>query len=65
MCYVVKEVCGAIVDVLLPQYIRIPSGDELSVIVEGFRNDLGFPQCAGVVDGTHIPVVSPIEFPAD
>ena len=30
-----------------------------------FDEKLGFPQCAGVVDGTHIPITSPEECPAD
>ena len=58
-------VCAAIVKVLLPRYIRVPAGDELKKVVEGFKDGLGFPQCAGVVDGTHIPIVSPEECPAD
>lgn len=65
VCVVTKEVCAAIVKVLLPRYIRVPAGDELKKIVEGFKDGLGFPQCAGVVDGTHIPIVSPEECPAD
>ena len=44
--------------ILLPKYIRIPTGDGLKVIIEGFKDKLGFPQCVGVVDGTHIPIVS-------
>ena len=62
---VTKEVCAAIVKVLLPRYIRVPAGDELKKIVEGFKYGLGFPQCAGVVDEIHIPIVSPEECPAD
>ena len=65
VCIVTKEVCAAIVNVLLPKYIRVPTGDELKKVVEGFRDGLGFPQCAGVVDGTHIPIVSPEKCPAD
>ena len=65
VCMVTKEVCNAIVKVLLPRYIQVPAGDELKKVVEGFRNDLGFPQCAGVIDGTHIPIISPEECPSD
>lgn len=61
VCMVTKEVCAAIVKVLLPRYIRVPVGDELKKVVEGFKDELGFPQCAGVVDGTHIPIISPEE----
>ena len=52
VCVITKEVCAAIVKVLLPKYIQLPSGEELKKIVEGFRDELGFPQCAGVIDGT-------------
>ena len=55
---------AAIVRVLLPKYIWLPSGEELKKIIEGFRDELGFPQYAGVVDGPHIPIVSPTECPA-
>ena len=65
VCVVTKEVCAAIVKVLLPKYIRIPTGDGLKTVIEGFKDKLGFPQCVGVVDGTHIPIVSPVECPAD
>ena len=65
VCVVTKEVCAAIVKSLLPKYIRVPTGDGLKAVVEGFRDKLGFPQCAGVIDGTHIPIVSPVECPAD
>ena len=34
-------------------------------MVDGFKHKFGFPQCAGVVDGTHVPIVSPVGFPAD
>ena len=48
-----------------PENIRIPTGDNLKAVIEGFKEKLGFPQCVGVVDGTHIPIVSPVECPAD
>ena len=65
VCVVVKEVCWSIVDELLPDYIHIRTGAALREVVDGFKNTHGFPQCAGVVDGTHIPIISPYECPAD
>ena len=57
--------CVVIVERLLPDYIKMPTGTALKVVVEKFKNDLGFPQCAGAVDGIHIPILSPQECPAD
>ena len=61
----VKEVCQCIVHVLLPQYIAVPMGQDLRRVVEGFEHEYKFPQCAGAVDGMHIPIQSPTECPAD
>ena len=34
-------------------------------MIQGFEEKDGFPQCAGAVDGTHIPIASPQHCPAD
>ena len=65
VCVAVKEVCQCIVHVLLPKYIAVPTGQDLRRVVEGFEHEYKFPQCAGAVDGTHIPIQSPTECPAD
>ena len=65
VCVITKDVCTAIVSNLLPKYIRTPCGDNLKDVVDGFEHKWGFPQCAGAVNGTHIPIVSPEECPAD
>ena len=65
VCVIVKEVCFCIVELLLPDYIKVPTGSTLKAVIEGFKSDHGFPQCAGAVDGTHIPILSPYECPAD
>ena len=65
VCLVSKDVCSAIVKSLLPRYVRFPAGTALREIIDGFMRDLGFPQCAGAVDGSHIPIISPQECPAD
>lgn len=43
------------------QFINLPKGEKLQAIVEGLKNRWGFPQCAGAIDGSHIPVISPFE----
>lgn len=65
VCMITKEVCYHIVRELLPQYIQLPQADALKEVISSFASDYGFPQCAGAVDGTHIPISSPQECPAD
>ena len=65
VCVITKEVCSSIVYLMLPEYIKMPQGNTLKEVIHGFERDHDFPQCAGVVDGTHIPIVSPQECPAD
>ena len=59
VCVIVHDTCKAIVDVLLKTYIKFPQGDELSRVVEGFKSKWGMIQCAGSIDGCHIPVLPP------
>ncbi len=47
------------VHVLLPQYIKMPSEERLRDITDGFLTKFGFPNCGGVIDGTHIPIIAP------
>ena len=65
VCFIVKDACSAIVEALLPRYIKVPTGDSLKEVINGFEHKWGFPQCAGAVDGTHIAIMSPCDFPAD
>ena len=61
MCVIVHDTCKAIVDLLLRKYIQFPQGQELSSVVEGFKNKWGLVQCAGSIDGSHIPVMPPAQ----
>ena len=45
--------------VFLKKYINFPTGDHLENVVTGFENKCGFPQCAGAIDGSHIPIQAP------
>ena len=64
VCVIRKQVCRAIVNVLLRKYIALPSGSALATVLNGFAQK-GFPHCAGAVDGTHIPIEAPQDSPAD
>ena len=65
VCVVTKEVCTAAVECLLPKYVKIAVGAALRENIEAFKMELGFPQCVGAMDGTHIPIISSQECPAD
>ena len=57
-CTIFWDTCHAIQE-LLPRYVFIPRGERLRTIVDGFEARWGFPQTAGAIDGTHIPILRP------
>ena len=59
------ETSHAIAAHLLSQYVFIPTGEKLKEIVEGFEEFWGFPQVAGAIDGSHIPIIRPEESASD
>lgn len=62
VCCIVREVCETIVRVVMPKYIKWPKGEQLQETVDLFENMWDYPQCAGAVDGSHIPIIAPEEF---
>ena len=64
-CEIVNDVCEAIVDVLLSTVLKWPTGGALRTVLDGFLQIWGFPQCAGAIDGTHIPIVAPPQSSTD
>ena len=59
VCVIVHDTCSAIVDVFMRTYIKFPQNDDLRNTVERFKTKWGMIQCAGAVDGCHIPVMPP------
>ncbi|XP_053861194.1 uncharacterized protein LOC128823112 [Malaclemys terrapin pileata] len=51
----VMQVAKAITELLLPKIVTLGN---VHVIVDGFAA-MGFPNCGGVIDGTHIPILAP------
>lgn len=44
---------------LLEKYAKYPADDDLQHVIDGFGRTWGFPNCAGNVDGTHVPIIAP------
>ena len=65
VCVIVDEFCRIMSEIMLPSYIKIPTGEDLDKVIETFNQKWGFPQCAGAVDGSHIPIKAPTTFHAD
>ena len=56
---------SAINTVLTPIYIKIPTEQQLKETIDLFEKKCGFPQCAGAIDGSHIPIIAPTECHTD
>jgi len=63
-CHISLDFVQAVLRTLTPVYIRIPR-ENFQPIVDGFRNIWNFPQCGGAIDGTHIPIIAPLEYHKD
>ncbi|CAB4037251.1 Hypothetical predicted protein [Paramuricea clavata] len=64
-CQIVNDVCEAIAVVLLQNVIKWPTGEALKSVLKGFKEEWQFPQCAGAIDGTHVPIAAPSEYPSN
>lgn len=62
VCVLVRQVTAAIKRSLLKRFICLPTGDGLQSSLRGFT-ERGYPMCAGAVDATHIPVITPKDRP--
>ncbi|XP_064629252.1 uncharacterized protein LOC135488546 [Lineus longissimus] len=65
LCIFVQETCKAINTVLVLRLIRLPNADETRRIMDGFERNWGFPNSAGAIDGTHIPIMAPKRYKPD
>ena len=62
---IVLETCQAIATKLFPRYVCIPQGNMLREVVDGFEKRWGFPQVAAAIDGSHIPIIRPVDSASD
>ena len=59
VCEIVHETCRSVVDVLLKEYIKFPTGNCMTSVVDEFKTKWGVPQCVGAIDVCHIPISAP------
>ena len=59
VCCIIHETVRAILKVLLKKYISFLLGNQLQNVIQGFEDKCNFPQCAGAIDGSHIPIQAP------
>ena len=62
---IVLETCQAIAKFLLPHYVKLPFPEMLKEIITSFKVLWGLPQTVGAVDGSHIPILKPVECALD
>ena len=58
VCVIVHDTCKAIC-LTFSEFIAFPTGPELDIVMEGFKEKCGVIQCVGAIDGSHIPVTAP------
>ncbi|XP_049429633.1 uncharacterized protein LOC125887123 [Epinephelus fuscoguttatus] len=64
VCVIVRQVISAILDRLYRRVVSLPSGQRLEDTIRAFK-DRCYPQCAGAIGGTHIPIAPPRDNPDD
>ncbi|KAL3218678.1 hypothetical protein MRX96_031415 [Rhipicephalus microplus] len=56
---IIHETCTVLSEVLSPECMKTPTGEEWREIAAGFCNRQQFPNCVGAVDGKHIQIKCP------
>lgn len=62
VCVIVRQVTSAILERLYRRFVSLPSGQRLDDTISAFRGRC-YPQCAGAIGGTHIPIAPPRDNP--
>uniref|UniRef100_A0A3Q0SLE1 DDE Tnp4 domain-containing protein n=1 Tax=Amphilophus citrinellus TaxID=61819 RepID=A0A3Q0SLE1_AMPCI len=62
VCTIVRQVTAAIVERLYRRFVSLPRGQRLDDSIRAFK-DRCYPQCAGAIGGTHIPIGPPRDNP--
>lgn len=61
---IVRQVIDALMNTSFQRFISMPTGERLDATVAGFL-ERGYPQCAGAIGSTHIPITAPTDHADD
>lgn len=61
----VQHFCDTAIKVLLQKHIITPDCDKLKEMSTYCQRRWRMPQCVGAIDGSHIPIIAPEEYPRD
>ena len=50
---------------MLLKYVKKPSEERMKEIIDEFETLWGFPQVIGAIDGSHVPILKPVESASD
>ena len=50
---------------MLPNYVKKPSEERMEEIIDEFETLWGFSQVIGAIDGSHVPILKPVESASD
>ena len=59
MYKLIEEVCEVIVEVLRPEYVKMPNEEDWKNIAAEVFARHGMPHCVGSIDGKHIRINAP------
>ncbi|XP_073491291.1 uncharacterized protein [Aquarana catesbeiana] len=65
VCRCVQDFCKAVCTLLAPEIVHFLDREKLKDMADYFENGWGLTQCVGAIDGSHIPIIAPLEYHTD
>ena len=64
VCDIIHRTCHAMAEHMLLNYVKKPSEERMKEIIE-FETLWCFPQVIGAIDGSHVPILKPVDSASD
>ena len=62
---IIHRTCRALAEHMLLKYVKKPSEERMKEIIDEFETLWGFPQVIGAINGSHVPILKPVESSSD